>query len=462
MTVSTRPEYQENLLLSELVAESRLSHKRLAFRVNELCRAQGLSSEYTHTSVANWCRRGMTPKWPVPKLVCVALTEALCRPIGVRDIGVEEPSGNEADVGLSFPRRQDEALAEVILYWSTLNRRHFLSTAFASAAFTEPTTRWLISPTEPFDGSRGHLTVGRSEILELRSAADEARVWDSRYGGAAWKSKSLTAFLFERVSPLLQGDFREPVARDLFSVTSEIARLAGWTAFDAGQHRAAQGHYIQALRLAKAGGDVNLGSYVLTTMAMQSLLLGFPSQAVDMAQGAFERDRSVHPHVQGFAKLIEARAHAKSGDARAASACFATAEQLQARGADGEGPAWIDFFTRSRIITDAAEIYRDLGNPRAVFAWHRQGGLPGQAFARSRAIRLSVLATASAQAGSLDQSLHFGRESLALFSRLQSIRGMDYLRILTDALGRWGSEQAVVSYVSDVNRTASTLRPRRV
>lgn len=240
-------------------------------------------------------------------------------------------------------------------------------------------------------------------------------------------------------------------------MTSEIARLAGWTAFDAGQHRTAQGHYIQALRLAKAGGDVNLGSYVLTTMAMQSLLLGFPSQAVDMAQGAFERDRGVHPHVKGFAKLIEARAHAKSGDPRAASACLAAAEQLQAHGTDGGGPAWIDFFSRTRIITDAAEIYRDLGNPRAVFAWHRQGGLPGEAFARSRGIRLSVLATASAQAGNREQSLQFGRESLALFSRLQSIRGLDYLRILTDSLGRWRTERAVVSYLAEVNCAAAVL-----
>lgn len=72
-------------------------------------------------------------------------------------------------------------------------------------------------------------------------------------------------------------------------MTAELSRLAGWTAFDVGQHDAAQRHFIQALRLARAGGDVQLGSYVLTTMAMQSLMRGFAAEAVDMAQGAFER-----------------------------------------------------------------------------------------------------------------------------------------------------------------------------
>lgn len=48
----------------------------------------------------------------------------------------------------------------------------------------------------------------------------------------------------------------------------------------------AQWHFIQALRLARAGGDVQLGCYVPTTTAMQSLMRGFASEAVDMAQSA--------------------------------------------------------------------------------------------------------------------------------------------------------------------------------
>ncbi|WP_371659627.1 sporulation protein [Streptomyces sp. NBC_00280] len=339
-----------------------------------------------------------------------------------------------------------------------MNRRNFLSASpFVISAFSEPVTRWLVSPTEPLVEQPGRVSVGKAHIEELREAADSARVWDSRFGGSGWKSQSLTAYLYERITPLLSGRFSENVGRELFSVTAEMARLAGWTAFDAGQQQAAQRHFIQALRLAKAGGDADLGSYVLSTMAMQAMMRGFTSQAIDMAQGAYERVPSADPRVLGFAKLIEARAHARGGDTRAACGCLALAERLQQHGeAEGVGSlTWIDFFTRQRIITDAAEIFRDLGNPKATFAWHAMGEMPGDAFARSRGIRLSVLASAYAQQGELEHGLRLGRTSLRLFSRLQTVRGIDYIKIFTTSLQPWHREPAVADYLREVRTLAS-------
>ncbi|MDI3404959.1 sporulation protein [Streptomyces cavernicola] len=476
----------ENLRLEALIGECGISRKGFAHRLNQLCTERGVHSDYTHTSVANWCRRGMRPRWPVPDLICVVLAERLGRPVGLADIGMEgcgrlrrsgNAGGEDLDAGLRFPREQPQALSEMTTYWSTLNRRNFLAaTPFAASAFSEPVTRWLVSPAEPASGGLpaagamaaepvlapgGRLPVGRAHIEELREVADSARRWDSRFGGAATKSRSITAYLDERVSPLLRGRYTDAIGRELFSVTSQMARLAGWTAFDAGEHQAAQRHYIQALRLARAAGDEGLGAYILTTMAMQALMRGFASQAIDMAQGAYERVPDADPRVRGFAKLIEARAHARSGDARSASGCLARSEHLQEQAEDGGGRgsdlAWIEFFNRQRIVTDAVELFRDLGNPRAVFAWQAQGAMPGDAFARSRGIRLSMLASAHAQRGDLDQSLRLGRESLGLFTRLQSARGVDYLRLYSRSLQRWQREPAVVAYLGDVRKLGRTL-----
>ncbi|WP_308312777.1 sporulation protein [Streptomyces sp. ISL-11] len=448
-----------NLRLEKMIREAGVSHKRLAHRLNEICLAEGITSDYTHTSVVNWSRRGMRPRWPVPRHLCTVLAESLGRPVSLADIGMESAAADRS-VGLAFPRDQRQALAEAASYWSTVNRRNFLAAApFAATAFSEPVTRWLVSPTEAVRPPFGVTTVGRTHIEELRAAADSARTWDSRFGGAAWKSRSLTEYLYERVTPLLRARYSERDGRDLFSVTAEMARLAGWTAFDSGRHQIAQRHYIQALRLAKAGGDIHLGSYILTTMAMQAMMRGFSSQAIDMAQGAFERVPAADPRVLGFAKLIEARAHAREGDARSASACLATAERFQERGS-AEGPGerpWIDFFTRQRIVTDATEVFRDLGDPRSVFAWHALGSMPGEAFARSRGIRLSVLATAQVQQGNLDVGLRLDQESLGLFSRLQTVRGLDYIRIFTDSLRPWRRERTVLSYLSEVGGLAAGL-----
>ncbi len=451
---------QRNIRLESLIEESGMSHKRLAHRLNHICHSYGITSEYTHTSVANWCRRGVRPRWPVPRHLCEVLSEGLGRPVRLEEIGMDRPGHLSQDSGLAFPRDQRDAITEASLYWSTLNRRTFLaSSPFVVSAFSEPVTRWLVNPTESLAPPSGGITVGPQHIQELRAAADSARLWDSRFGGATWKSPSLTAYLYERVTPLLGGRYTERDGRDLFSVTAEMARLAGWTAFDAGQHQVAQRHFIQALRLTKAGSDVHLGSYVLSTMAMQALMRGFTTQAIDMAQGAYERVPTADPRVLGFAKLIEARAHARQRDTRAAATCLALAERLQERGAaEGSGErTWIEFFSRQRIVTDATEIFRDLGQPKSTFAWHALGAMPGDAYARSRGIRLSVLATAHAQSGDLDHSLRLGYESLRLFARLQSVRGLDYLKLYTDSLARWHREPSVADYLRDVRGLASQL-----
>lgn len=450
-----------NAHLEMLISESGMSHKRLAHRLNEICAANNVAVAYTHTSVANWCRRGMCPRWPVPQMLCVVLMERLGRPVVLADIGMTDEGHEDQDVGLAFPRNQQAALAAMASYWSVLNRRTFLSSApFTATAFTEPFTRWLVSPTEGITQGSGAQRVGRAEIEELREMAESARRWDSRFGGTTWKSQSITAYLDKRVAPLLTARYTDTIGRELFSVTAEMARLAGWTAFDAGQHQAAQRHYVQALRLAKASSDVNLGAYVLTTMAMQAMMRGFTSQAIDMAQGAYTRVPSSDPRIRGFAKLIEARAHAREGDGPSASRCLALAEQLQEQGAAEQGNAdlaWIEFFSRQRIVTDATEIFRDLGNPQATFAWHAMGAMPGDAYARSRGIRLSVLASAHAQRGELDESLRLGRESLRLFTQLQTVRGIDYLQIYARSLSRWRHDPAVQAYTKDIHRLKSDL-----
>ena len=74
------------MALIRLIEASGASHNALAHRVNELARTVGLETDYTHTSVANWCRRGMTPRWPVPKLLAQALGERLRRRVGLAEI----------------------------------------------------------------------------------------------------------------------------------------------------------------------------------------------------------------------------------------------------------------------------------------------------------------------------------------------------------------------------------------
>ncbi|MFI1801111.1 sporulation protein [Streptomyces sp. NPDC020379] len=453
----TRP---PNADLARLIEASGASHKALAHRVNQLAQAAGIETDYSHTSIANWCRRGMTPKWPVPRLLAQAVGERLGRPVSLAEIGMGEAETPQADLGLDFPREPVDAVRVATSFWSSVNRRDFLTgSSFALSAFTTPVTRWLVAPADDTAHHRGGTQVGRLDLDELRDAADEARRWDSKYGGGNWRANSVTTCLEQQAVPLLQGSFSDEVGRELFSVTSELSRLAGWTAFDVGQHEVAQRHFIQALRLARAGGDVQLGCYVLTTMAMQALMRGFAEEAIDMAQGAFERAKQdAVPRVLAFTKLIEARAHARTGDERAASRALAASENLleRTREDSGDEPGWIDFYHHARLSADAAEVFRDLKNPQAALVWNQQAvAMQPGVFTRSVGMRLAIVGTAHLQARDLDHGLELGNRSVDILARVKSTRALDYVREFNAALVPWRREPAVREFI---HRTRKDLQ----
>ncbi|MFJ5924711.1 sporulation protein [Kitasatospora sp. NPDC092948] len=459
MAPTTRRAKPPNDLLTRMIEKcDGASHKSLALRVNRLAHEAGLATTYTHTSVANWCRRGMVPDWPVPKLLAQAIGERLGRPVQLAEIGMADARTPDAAVGLDFPRDPADAVRVATSFWSSVNRRDFLTgTGFAVAAFTTPVTRWLVTPADDDAAHRGRGRVGAADLAELRDAADDARRWDSKYGGGNWKANSVTACLRERAVPLLNGSFGDGVGRQLFSVTAELSRLAGWTAFDAGQHDAAQRHFIQALRLARAGGDVELGCYVLTTMAMQTMLRGFAGEAIDMAQGAFQRAKGeAAPRVLAFTKLIEARAHARDDNAKAASAALAASESLLDQARDDAGdPPWIDFCHHARLSADAAEVCRDLKNPKAALAWNAQAAaMQTGVFTRSVGMRLAVVGTAHLQGKDLEQGLELGNRAVDILARVQSARALDYVREFSTALAPWRRESAVRDFL---HRTRAEL-----
>ncbi|MFC6984347.1 sporulation protein [Streptomyces cirratus] len=207
--------------------------------------------------------------------------------------------------------------------------------------------------------------VGHSDVTKLREAAEDARRWDSKYGGGDWRSSMVPECLRVDAAPLLLGSYTDEVGRALFGATAELTRLAGWMAFDTGQQEAAQRYYIQALRLARAAADVPLGGYVLASMSLQATYRDHPDEGVDLAQAAVERNRGLATaRTMSFFRLVEARAHAKAGDSAAAGSALRAAEGWLERARDGDpDPTWLGFYSYDRFAADAAECYRDLKLP---------------------------------------------------------------------------------------------------
>ncbi|WP_335932669.1 sporulation protein [Streptomyces sp. PTD5-9] len=302
----------------------------------------------------------------------------------------------------------------------------------------------LVTP--PVTSDISPLRVGHSDVAKLREAAQDARRWDSKYGGGDWRSSMVPECLRVDAAPLLLGSYSDEVGRALFGAAAELTRLAGWMAFDTGQQEAAQRYYIQALRLARAAADVPLGGYVLASMSLQATYRGFADEGVDLAQAAVERNRGLATaRTMSFFRLVEARAHAKANDAPAAGAALKAAEGWLERSRDGDAdPSWLGFYSYDRFAADAAECHLDLKAPRQVRRFTEQAlSRPTEEFVRSHGLRLVVSAVAELESGNLDAACAAGARAVEVAGRISSARTTEYVRDLLHRLEPYGHEPRV-------------------
>ncbi|WP_329020877.1 MFS transporter [Streptomyces sp. NBC_00690] len=468
----SREQRGPNEKLGTVLALAGISNAGLARRVNDLGAQRGLTLRYDKTSVARWVSKGMVPQGAAPHLIAAAIGAKLGRPVPLHEIGLAD-ADPAPEVGLAFPRDIGAAVKSATeLYRLDLAGRRAggggiwqsLAGSFAVSAYATPASRWLITPADPsverLPGTTAGAAaggvevpledpvarVGHSDVAKLREAAQDARRWDSKYGGGDWRSSMVPECLRVDAAPLLLGSYSDEVGRALFGATAELTRLAGWMAFDTGQQEAAQRYYIQALRLARAAADVPLGGYVLASMSLQSIYRGFADEGVDLAQAALERNRGLATaRTMSFFRLVEARAHAKANDAAAAGAALKAAEGWLERSRDGDpDPSWLGFYSYDRFCADAAECYRDLKAPRQVRRFTEQAlSRPTEEYVRSHGLRLVVSAVAELESGNLDAACAAGTRAVEVAGRISSARTTEYVRDLLHRLEPYGDEPRV-------------------
>ncbi|MEU5001159.1 MFS transporter [Streptomyces sp. NPDC021622] len=467
----SREQRGPNEKLGTVLALAGISNAGLARRVNDLGAQRGLTLRYDKTSVARWVSKGMVPQGAAPHLIAAAIGQKLGRPVPLHEIGLAD-ADPAPEVGLAFPRDVGAAVKSATeLYRLDLAGRRAggggiwqsLAGSFAVSAYATPASRWLITPADssvardvtaeapretghPEDGGPP-MKVGHSDVVKLREAAEDARRWDSKYGGGDWRSSMVPECLRVEAAPLLLGSYSDEVGRSLFGASAELTRLAGWMAFDTGQQEAAQRYYIQALRLARAAADVPLGGYVLASMSLQATYRGFGDEGVDLAQAALERNRGLATaRTMSFFRLVEARAHARASDAQAAGAALRAAEGWLERARDGDNdPSWLGFYSYDRFAADAAECYRDLKAPRQVRRFTEQAlSKPTEEFVRSHGLRLVVSAVAELESGNLDAACEQGTRALEVAGRISSARTTEYVKDLLHRLEPYGDEPRVV------------------
>ncbi len=393
----------------------------------------------------------------------------LCEAFGLTaaELGLKHITGQDATLlDASYPASPEAAISNVDRLWrADLNGYEPLIQAGPSEpAWNEASLRWLVAPEPGFPATQraNGLRVGLTDVSVIKTTSDMFAQLDDQFGGDHARH-ALIQYLSRDVAPLLSGQYTEAVGRALFSTVAEATLLAGWMSYDACHHGLAQRYFLQALRLAQDANDRRFAGSVLSAMSHQATFLGHFTEAATLARAALMGISGVAtPTLRAQFHVMEARALARTGDARACELALAEAARALESRSNGDEPEWIMYFDEAELAAENAHCFRDVRSARQAVA-HAQNAMSGS-HVRSDFFATMVLADAHLHANEPDEACRVALDALDLGEQLKSKRCVAYLAEFRQHLGRFSDLPAVRDFYEQAseNRLWRATEPEQL
>lgn len=369
----------------------------------------------------------------------------------------EAPPGMAGTVAVELPRSLTYApsvsatLTTVTdLGRADVQRRTVLATAaYALPALAMASRDWLLSTLEAIEGGRGR-RVGEEDLAAIREAFAAFQEADVIGGGGDDVRRAVAAYLTDYVMPIVREPQAAGIQEALYEVAAEQTYLAGWLAFDGGEHALAERYLIQSLRLAQASGNAVLGAHVLAGLSDQATQLGYAAEGRSLAQAGRHGLRGWHaPAAMCDLYVLEARAHAALGSAMDAVHAIDAAEQWYDRIRVDDEPEWARFIDEGYVAGEVANSLRDLADVDAAEKFAAQSIAACRAQGRARRASLSYAAMAGARlhGGDVEGAAEAAQRSLGLAEGVPSIRCTAALQGLSERLAPHAGNTAAGEFV---------------
>lgn len=308
-----------------------------------------------------------------------------------------------------------------------------------------------------------------STLQALRSSIEDYWRRDDEHGGETLRPA--VAGQLRYVEGLLKDRRPTQIQHGLYGVAAELARLTGWTYFDARQYHQARAYFSEALQLARAIDDHPFMANVLACMSLQATYQDKPADALGLVSAAQDQARAATgttPRVRSMLAMREAFAHAALGDKRAAHTAISEAHSQFERIRPGDpDPAWVAYFDEPKLIVDTGIAHGRLGEaaiaePLIADALERED----QSNQRGRAFHAFWLARTQLQRGKVDQACHTATQALVPASAVTSERVAGHLREFYEQLAPHREVPAAVAFEARLRevlpapgqRTPSSIR----
>ncbi|MEW2497469.1 Tat pathway signal protein [Streptomyces nodosus] len=442
-----------NTRLEAVIQEVGLPQQRLAARFRAVAEENGARelSNANQSSIARWMA-GTRPSGRAPFILAETLTRCLGRIVTLADIGL---AADDRDAPQP-PEWSVDTLATLVNLGGTdmdIDRRRVLvGSAYSVAGLALPSESWWEEAAERASARKvlSTYTVTVQDVESVREMAAFFSRRDQLRGGRGVGRTALVVYLRTEIADYLNSRFpSEEVRRAMTSAAGELAYIAGWTAFDAGEHPVALRWFTVATQLAEEARDAPLAGHALRAMAHQAVDLKQPGQAVRLAADSMagKRYTAASWREKALIGVVHARSLAAGNRRKEAVAAPAKAERDLGKAGEGDEPGRVWFFGKASLAHETAAALRDLGDLKGAEQQFRHSVRTRRAqFARTHSVTLGYLGAVQVQQGQVEAACGTWGQALDAMTGVQSGRARETVvqmrRALSPFRGRAGGPAA--------------------
>ncbi|WP_432252272.1 hypothetical protein [Streptomyces sp. HNM1019] len=402
------PKRTPNTQLKDLLVEGKLTYESTARSVRAVAAELGEHLQTNKSAVHHWVSYGAVPDKPTAHCLAEALSRRLGRRITLHDLGLPSPPPSEDDsIGLTLGSDPVEVL--MTIGEADVHRRRFLTASAYSLAATVLPLGYVVEMAERTTAARGGAVIGEAEVTAVRDMVGMFTEMDERLGGQHGRA-AFVQYLITDITPLCKGRFHSgDLRRQMLSVASSAAHLAGWKAYDSGEQGLAQRYYLQSFALAVESGEPGQDGFVMRTMSQQGMKLRRPEHCLDLAASGLARAHGQVPaRVQALFHVTHAHALAKTGQRRQAIAGIEAARAALDTGRGDQIPFWALAWgpPEATVVSRTAKVLEDLGDHRRASQYyaHAAASRPAGNYARIVALDLVAAAESQLNQGSVEEA----------------------------------------------------------
>ncbi|CAM5678048.1 hypothetical protein [Streptomyces canarius] len=408
-----------NTALAGLMREADWGNGQLARAVNRTAAEGGVELHYDASTVTHWLK-GSVPKEEARAAVLEALSRRVGRVVTFAEAGFP---GEDAHTSA--------ALVDLVRSDMDPSRRGVLAAGLYSAALMVPSFSDLGERLDHADDdvkAGRTVRVGAGEVVTVQRMTDHiATVLDDLGGGHA--RPMAAAFLANTVLPWLDADASGRVKGDLLAAASDFVYLTGWMAMYERAHGLGQRYFVQALDLAKEGGDQITYCRTLRGMALQAASLKHASKALGLADSAAEAAPAAGPRLVAFLRGQQAHGAALVGDRQQAFDRLRETEDALSK-ADGRNDA-VGGYDQAAYLFHVSSVLYALGDLPGSIKAMRQSNRARPAHERQGRVHSNgLLASRQWELGHVDAACATWELFLDDYTALSTSRGDEHFDTL--------------------------------